>query len=75
MTETEDGAVLLNQQSGTYWQLNSSGALILSVLLDGGSAEQAAEAVVARYPVDADQALTDVQALRSSLRNAGLVRS
>jgi coenzyme PQQ synthesis protein D (PqqD) len=73
VTETEDGTVLLDQRSGKYWQLNPSGALILSTLLAGGTAEQAAGAVAARYPVDTDRALADVRALVDSLRAARLV--
>ena len=74
LTETEDGAVLLDERSGTYWQLNSSGALTLSTLLSGGSDEQASEAVARRYPVDSGRALADVRALVSALRAARLVR-
>jgi Coenzyme PQQ synthesis protein D (PqqD) len=74
VTETEDGAVLLDERSGRYWQLNTSGALILSTLLAGGTAEQAADAVAARYPVDAGRALADVRELTDSLRAAKLVR-
>lgn len=75
VTETEDGTVLLDQRSGKYWQLNPSGALILSTLLEGGTPEAAADAVAARYPVDADRALADVRALLETLRAARLVRS
>jgi hypothetical protein len=75
VTETEDGAVLLDQRSGRYWQLNPSGSLVLSTLLAGGTAEQAADAVVARYPVDAGRALADVRSLMDTLRAARLVRS
>lgn len=75
VTETADGAVVLDQRSGKYWQLNPSGAVVLATLLAGGTPEQAAEAVVARYPVDADRALADVRALVAALRSARLVRS
>ncbi|HEY8472874.1 MAG TPA: lasso peptide biosynthesis PqqD family chaperone [Natronosporangium sp.] len=75
MTETEDGAVVLDERSGTYWQLNSSGSLILSILLAGGTEEQAADALAAKYPVDPGRALADVRALIESLRAARLVRS
>lgn len=74
LTETDGGTVLLDQRSGRYWQLNGSGSLILSTLLGGGTTEQAAEAVVARYPVDAERALADVRSLVDSLRTAKLVR-
>jgi Coenzyme PQQ synthesis protein D (PqqD) len=75
VTETEDGAVLLDQRSGRYFQLNASGLLVLSTLLAGGTAEQAADAVVARYPVEGGRALADVRALVESLRAARLVVS
>lgn len=74
LTETDGGTVLLDQRSGRYWQLNGSGSLILSTLLGGGTTEQAAEAVVARYPVDVERALADVRSLVDSLRTAKLVR-
>jgi Coenzyme PQQ synthesis protein D (PqqD) len=74
LTETEDGAVLLDERSGTYWQLNTSGALALSTLLGGGSDEQASDAVAQHYPVDPGRALADVRTLVSALRAARLVR-
>jgi hypothetical protein len=74
-TETEDGAVLLDQRSGKYWQLNGSGALILRTLLAGGAPRDAAEAVADRYPVEAEQALTDVETLVQALHTARLVRT
>ncbi len=74
LTETEDGAVLLDEKSGQYWQLNGSGLLILRTLLADGTPEQAAAAVVARYPVDDARALEDIEKLVSMLRSARLVR-
>jgi len=73
MTETEDGAVLLNERSGQYWQLNRSGWLILQTLLRDGTPDAAAAALVARYPVEPDQARADVEALLATLRTARLV--
>lgn len=73
LTETEDGAVLLDQRSGKYWQVNGSGAVALRTLLAGGTPQRAAEAVTARYPVDAERALADVEKLVESLRAARLV--
>jgi PqqD family protein of HPr-rel-A system len=73
MTETEDGAVLLNERSGQYWQLNRSGWLILQTLLRDGTPDAAAAALAARYPVEPDQARADVEALLATLRTARLV--
>ncbi|MGH3748272.1 MAG: lasso peptide biosynthesis PqqD family chaperone [Micromonosporaceae bacterium] len=74
LTETDDGAVLLDEKTGRYWQLNRSGSLILKTLLDGGAPEQAAAAVAARYPVDEARALDDVRGLLSTLHSARLAR-
>lgn len=73
VTETEDGAVLLNERNGQYWQLNSSGWLILQTLLRDGDPEKAIAALVARYPVEPEQARADVEALLATLRGARLV--
>lgn len=73
VAETDDGTVLLDEKSGKYWQLNLSGSMILRTLLADGTLEEAADAVVARYPVDGAQALADVQALVTSLTTARLV--
>ncbi|QLE73261.1 lasso peptide biosynthesis PqqD family chaperone [Streptomyces rectiverticillatus] len=72
-TDTEDGMVLLDEQSGSYWQLNSTAALILRTLLDG-TPERAAQSLTERYPaVSAQRAATDVAALIDSLSTARLV--
>ncbi|MEV5627698.1 PqqD family peptide modification chaperone [Streptomyces sp. NPDC052507] len=39
-TATETGMVLLDEQSGRYWQLNPSGAFILRALLDGAPTQR-----------------------------------
>jgi hypothetical protein len=37
--DADDGLVLLDERSGKYYQLNSSGAIVLRALLDDGSAD------------------------------------
>jgi hypothetical protein len=74
VTETEDGAVLLNERSGQYFQLNPSGWLILRTLLDDADQESAVAALIARYPVEPDRAKADVEELLTVLRRARLVR-
>ena len=71
--DTDYGIALLDEDSGQYWNLNPTGALTLRTLLDGGTPEQAVEALTEQYAVDADSASRDVQELMSELRSAGLV--
>lgn len=72
-TDVEDGVVLLDQQTGRYWQLNRSGAATLRLLLDGNSAEEAARELTRNRPEAAERARTDVRVLLDSLVKARLV--
>jgi hypothetical protein len=72
-TETDDGAVLLDERAGRYWQLNLTGALVLRLLLDGAAPHQVAPTLADQYPVSIEQAAADVAALLRHLRTAGLV--
>ena len=71
--DTDYGIALLDEDSGEYWNLNPTGALVLQTLLTGGSSTDAVQALVERYDVDADSASRDVQDLLGGLHSAGLV--
>jgi hypothetical protein len=71
--DTDYGIALLNEDSGEYWNLNPTGALVLRTLLEGGTSTDAVQALVERYNVDAGTASQDVQDLLSGLDSAGLV--
>lgn len=71
--DTDDGMVLLDEHAGRYWQLNSTGALVLRLLLDGATAHQVAQILAERHPVSTERAAADVAALLRQLRAAGLV--
>jgi Coenzyme PQQ synthesis protein D (PqqD) len=72
--DTDYGTVLLDEDSGQYWNLNPTAALALRTLLDGGSPAEAVRQVTERYSVDAETAGRDVRELVDGLRSAGLVR-
>ena len=71
--DTDYGIALLDEDSGEYWNLHPTGALVLRTLLEGGTSTDAAQALVDSYDVDADTAGRDVQDLLGGLRSAGLV--
>ena len=71
--DTDYGIALLDEDSGQYWNLNPTGALTLRTLLEGGTPEQAVQALTEQYAVDADTAGQDVEDLLSELRSAGLL--
>jgi hypothetical protein len=71
--ETDYGIMLLDEDSGRYWNLNSTATLALRTLLDGGTPEQAAHELAKRYAVEAATAGRDVRELLDGLRSAGLL--
>ncbi|HEV2784069.1 MAG TPA: lasso peptide biosynthesis PqqD family chaperone [Actinophytocola sp.] len=71
--ETEYGIVLLDGESGEYFDLNPTGALVLRTMLAGGTAGQAAQALTKEFSVGIDDATRDVQELLADLRSARLV--
>jgi hypothetical protein len=72
-TDIEYGIAVLDEDSGRYWNLNPTGALVLRTLLDGGTPAQAADLLSREYAVDADSASKDVDDLLRALRFARLV--
>lgn len=71
--ETEYGIVLLDGDSGRYYDLNESGALVLRTLLSGGTAGQAAQALTAEFDVSLAEAAQDVEDLLAHLRTTRMV--
>ncbi|MEU8916012.1 lasso peptide biosynthesis PqqD family chaperone [Streptomyces nigrescens] len=72
-TDTDDGTVLLNERTGRYWQLNSTGGQVLRRLLDGHEAPRIAADVADRHGIDPQRAELDVTAVIEQLRAARLV--
>lgn len=71
--DTDYGIALLDEDSGEYWNLNPTAALVLRTLLGGGTPEQAAQELAEEYAVDAETAGRDVEDLVGGLHSAGLV--
>jgi Coenzyme PQQ synthesis protein D (PqqD) len=71
--DTDYGIVLLDEDSGHYWNLNPTAAHVLRLLLEGGTPAEAVRELTERYAVDAETAGRDVQDVVDGLRSAGLV--
>ncbi|MGI5423478.1 lasso peptide biosynthesis PqqD family chaperone [Streptomyces sp. CA-179760] len=70
---TGDGMVLLDERTGRYWQLNSTGALVIKALLDGAAPDQVADRLAATRPATRERAAADVSALLDHLLKEALV--
>jgi hypothetical protein len=71
--ETDYGIVLLDEDSGEYWNLNPTAAVVLRMLLHGGTRMQAVQELTEQFAVDTDTANRDVEDLVDGLQSAGLV--
>lgn len=71
--DTDYGIVLLDEDSGQYWNLNPTAALVLRTLLHGGTRMQAVQELTEQFAVEADTANRDVEDLVDGLQSAGLV--
>lgn len=72
-TELEDGAVLLNMETGYYYSLDVVGRDIWRLLEEGGSAEAVGAALTERYDVDATRATRTASEFLEKLAEEGLV--
>ena len=71
--DTDYGIVLLDEDSGEYWNLNPTGALVVRTLLDGCSTGDAEQRLIEQYGIDPDTARKDVHDLLNGLRSADLI--
>ena len=69
----EDQMVLLDINSGQYYDLNSSGTLMLQQLLAGASRAQVIAAVEQKFVASTGCVAADLDALLLTLREAGLI--
>ena len=71
--EVGDETVLLDLESGMYFGLDGVGKLIWESVSEGQSLARVAEAIVADYDVDAEQAQSDVLEFAAELVERGLL--
>ena len=65
--------VLLHVPQGQYFELNSTGAIVLEALLAGSNEAAAAEQLSRRFEVDPLRAQSDVSALVKDLSDRALL--
>lgn len=70
---TPEGAVLLDEKSGRYWRLNSSGAMSLQLLLQGHSLVAVAAKLSAEFDVEPSEAERDIANLVQTLVEERLI--
>ncbi|GAA4436451.1 lasso peptide biosynthesis PqqD family chaperone [Phytohabitans houttuyneae] len=73
VTDTDYGAVLLDEESGAFWTLNETGVAVVRAIAEGGDAEAAVAALSREFDVDRATAEHDVSCLVSELCASGLM--
>jgi hypothetical protein len=71
--DTDHSVVVLNERTGQYWQLNETGAGVLTAALNGATSAEIANRFASVRPVRQDRALADVQSLLDNLAAADLI--
>jgi hypothetical protein len=73
-TDTDEGMVLLNENSGSYLTLNRTGATVLHGILDGKTVEELIGTLQASFPDASERVAADVGQLMASFEQAGVLR-
>ncbi|MDF2707592.1 MAG: hypothetical protein K0R62_3244 [Nonomuraea muscovyensis] len=73
LTPIDEVAVLLDERTGRYRQLNATAALVLRSLLAGHGPDGAARDLVRTHPGATPTAEADIAALVAQLRAANLI--
>ena len=71
--EVDGEAVILGMERGEYYGLNPVGTRVWQLLGQPVSVRELQEGIVGEYEVSAEQALADLRALLSHLRQEGLI--
>lgn len=69
-----DELVLLNLQTGVYFQLNGTGTRICQLLVETGDLGATVAQMQSEYEASAEELVRDVDALLSDLLNRGLLQ-
>jgi hypothetical protein len=73
--QMDDGAVLLDLESGVYFGLDEVGTRVWTLLVDRGTPAAVCSAMLGEFDVDADVLTADVLRLVGELQQSGLVRA
>ncbi|MBV9579732.1 MAG: PqqD family protein [Chloroflexi bacterium] len=71
----DDGAVLLNVETGRYFGLDEVATLLWKRLVNGASEAQLVDSLIAVYEVEPERAQADVTAFVQRLKLLGLLQA
>ncbi|WP_439660225.1 lasso peptide biosynthesis PqqD family chaperone [Lentzea sp. HUAS TT2] len=74
LADTDYGVVLLDENTGQYWELNPTGAKALRSMVEGATPAEAAQDITRLYDIDLDTATQDISDLVGELHAAGLAQ-
>jgi hypothetical protein len=74
VAQTEHGAVVLDQTKGCYWELNTTGGLVIEAASRGATLEEVISSVQQQFEVEYDLARADVEGLIETAVEMGLLR-
>ena len=73
VSESDDGAVLLDERTGTYFRLNRAGSRLMERLVSGDAVDDVVRALQEQHPQQAQRIPADVHRLVDALSSNRLV--
>ena len=73
--QMDDGAVLLDLESGVYFGLDQVGTRVWTLLVEHGTTDAVCAAMIEEFDVEPDVLAADVRRLVAELQQGGLVRA
>ena len=73
--QMDDGAVLLDLESGVYFGLDQVGTRVWTLLVERGTTDAVCAAMIEEFDVEPDVLAADVRRLVAELQQGGLVRA
>ncbi|MFF0491117.1 PqqD family peptide modification chaperone [Nocardia sp. NPDC004068] len=73
IAETNTGLVLLHGQTGTYWEINQTGRMLIEAIRRSGQLDELPGRIAAEFDVDSERAEADLHAVLTQLVAEGLI--
>lgn len=74
VAQTEHGTVVLDGSKGQYWELNTTGGVVVEAASRGATLDEVIALVQQQFEVDHDAARADVEALIETAMEMGLLQ-
>jgi hypothetical protein len=73
IAETNNGLVLLDGRTGSYWEMNQTGRIVIDAIRQEEPVNDLPKKISAQFDVDTDRAEDDIRSVLAQLITEGLI--